>query len=203
MKPFHKYTGSVVPLNKSNIDTDIIIPTEFLKRVERTGYGQHLMYYWRFDEKDEPLADFVLNNKIYEQATILLSGDNFGCGSSRENAVWALHDYGFKVIIAPSFADIFKGNCSKNGLLLIELENQQIEELFDMEKKNPNFLLQVDLENQLIQAESGWATSFSIAPHIQHKFLNGLDDIDITMTAKENILRFEQQRASYMDPSVN
>lgn len=203
MKPFHKYTGSVVPLNKSNIDTDIIIPTEFLKRVERTGYGQHLMYYWRFDENGEPLADFVLNNKIYEQATILLSGDNFGCGSSRENAVWALHDYGFKVIIAPSFADIFKGNCSKNGLLLIELENQKMEDLFDMEKKNPNFLLQVDLENQLIQAESGWATSFSIAPHIHHKFLNGLDDIDITMTAKENILRFEQQRASYMDPSVN
>lgn len=203
MKPFRKYTGSVVPLNKSNIDTDIIIPTEFLKRVERTGYGQHLMYYWRFDENGEPRPDFVLNNKTYKQATILLSGDNFGCGSSRENAVWALHDYGFQVILAPSFADIFKGNCSKNGLLLIELEHIQMEELFDLEQNNPNFSLQVDLENQIIQDESGWATSFQVAPHIRHKFLNGLDDIDETMTADDNISRFEQQRAFYMDPSAN
>ncbi|ASN04501.1 3-isopropylmalate dehydratase small subunit [Virgibacillus necropolis] len=202
MKPFRKYTGSVAPLNKSNIDTDIIIPTEFLKRVERTGYGKHLMYYWRFDDAGKPQTDFVLNKEKYKQASILLTGDNFGCGSSRENAVWALHDYGFQVIIAPSFADIFKGNCSKNGLLLIELEHEQIEALFDLEKNNPNFSLQVDLENEIIQVESGWATSFSIASHIRHKFLNGLDDIDVTMTAEENISRFEQQRAYYMDPYV-
>ncbi|ASK62498.1 3-isopropylmalate dehydratase small subunit [Virgibacillus phasianinus] len=203
MKPFRNYTGSVVPLPKSNIDTDIIIPTEFLKRVERAGYGQHLMYYWRFDEHGGPRKDFVLNNKTYEQASILLSGDNFGCGSSRENAVWALHDYGFQVIIAPSFADIFKGNCSKNGLLLIELDQGQMQELFELEKQNPNFSMHVDLENQIIHAVSGWAASFQVAPHIRHKFLNGLDDIDLTMTAIENISAFERQRAFYMNPCVN
>ncbi|WP_188456237.1 3-isopropylmalate dehydratase small subunit [Virgibacillus oceani] len=203
MKPFRKYTGSVVPLNKSNIDTDIIIPTEFLKRTERTGYGQHMMYYWRFHEDGEPNDDFVLNNETYKQATILLSGENFGCGSSRENAVWALHDYGFQVIIAPSFADIFKGNCSKNGLLLIELDEAQMNELFSREKENPAFSLHVDLENQIIQDDSDWAASFTVEPSTRHKFLHGLDDIDLTMTAEEDILQFEKQRAFYMDPSVN
>ncbi|WP_099156991.1 3-isopropylmalate dehydratase small subunit [Virgibacillus ndiopensis] len=203
MKPFRKYTGSVVPLNKSNIDTDIIIPTEFLKRTERTGYGQHLMYYWRFNEDGKPNEDFVLNNETYKQATILLSGENFGCGSSRENAVWALHDYGFQVIISPSFADIFKGNCSKNGLLLIELDHTQMEELYARERDNPAFSLHVDLENQIIQDKFGWTVSFSIAPSIRHKFLNGHNDIDLTMAAEGNILQYEKQRAFYMDPFVN
>ncbi|MFC7062402.1 3-isopropylmalate dehydratase small subunit [Halobacillus seohaensis] len=201
MKPFRKHEGSVVPLNRPNIDTDIIIPKEFLKRIERTGFGQYLMYDWRFDESGEPREDFVLNFKKYKQASILLTGNNFGSGSSRENAVWALQDYGFQVIIAPSFADIFRINCSKNGLLLIELEQSLINDLFEKEKSFPGYTMEVDLEEGMIKDEQGWSIPFTVDEHTRHKFLNGLDDIALTLQSEKSIKNFEKQRPSYMSPN--
>jgi 3-isopropylmalate/(R)-2-methylmalate dehydratase small subunit len=202
MKPFRKHKGPVVPINRADIDTDIIIPKEFLKRIERTGYGKYLMYDWRFGENGEPRDDFVLNDETYKEASILLAGSNFGCGSSRENAVWALHDYGFQVIIAPSFADIFRSNCSKNGLLLIELDDAKMEELFEKETDNPAFSLEVDLGEQIIKDESGWSIPFPVDPNTRHKFLHGLDDIASTLQAEESIEHFEKQRPFYMDPCL-
>ncbi|MBY7144303.1 3-isopropylmalate dehydratase small subunit [Virgibacillus sp. NKC19-3] len=203
MKPIRNYTGSVVPINKSDIDTDIIIPTEFLKRIERSGYGKHLMYYWRYDDEGNRITDFKLNQESYKDSSILLTRENFGCGSSRENAVWALYDYGFRVIIAPSFADIFKSNSSKNGLLLIELGESIIEELFSLEKSSPSFLLTVDLENQIITSDVRDPITFSIEPNTRNKFLQGLDDIELTMTVEQDILAYEEQRPIYLDPFHN
>ncbi|UJL45710.1 3-isopropylmalate dehydratase small subunit [Virgibacillus sp. NKC19-16] len=200
MKPFITYTGSTVPINQTNIDTDIIIPTEFLKRLERTGYGNNLMHYWRFNHDGSLNEDFVLNQKAYENATILLTGENFGCGSSRENAVWALYDYGFRAIISPSFADIFKNNSSKNGLLLIELEENVIKKLFSFEEKNPGFTLSIDLENQRIKSDFHDPIHFDIDPHTRMKFLKGIDDIDLTMRVENEILAHEKHRPVYMNP---
>lgn len=203
MEPFHSHKGQAVPINRQDIDTDIIIPKQFLKRIERTGFGQYLMYDWRFHSDGEPRADFVLNQEKYKQASILLTRENFGCGSSRENAVWALQDYGFQVIIAPSFADIFKINCSKNGLLLVELENETINELFEKERNTPNFTLEVDLEELRVKGDDGWQDHFSIDAYTRRKFLNGWDDISLTMQQEEYIKTFERQRPFYMDPQIS
>ncbi|WP_174614503.1 3-isopropylmalate dehydratase small subunit [Virgibacillus ihumii] len=200
MKPFKKYSGSVVPINKSDIDTDIIIPTEFLKRTERTGFGKHLMYYWRYDDSGAIHEDFELNQSQYNDASILLAGSNFGCGSSRENAVWALYDYGFRVVVAPSFADIFQNNSSKNGLLLIELDELEMDSLFDREKNHPGFSLEVDLKSQVLKDQTGWSLPFSIDPYVRMKFLEGLDDIDLTLQAENQINEFEKQRPFYLNP---
>ncbi|SEQ70811.1 3-isopropylmalate dehydratase small subunit [Piscibacillus halophilus] len=199
MQPFRNHLGKVVPIDKTDIDTDIIIPTEFLKRIERTGYDKHLMYYWRYDDQGRIKKDFPLNQPQYQGTTILLTGDNFGCGSSRENAVWALYDYGFRVILAPSFADIFKNNCTKNGLLPIELPQQDIQQLFHFTTLDI-LKLTIDLENQVITNHEDLNFSFDIDPHTKYKFINGLDDIDITLTAESSINRFEQERPFYMDP---
>lgn len=200
MKPFIEYSGAIVPINHSNIDTDIIIPTEFLKRLERTGYGDNLMHYWRFNHDESINENFVLNQKEYANATILLTGENFGCGSSRENAVWALHDYGFRVLISTSFADIFKNNSNKNGLLLIELEENLIKKLFSIEEAQPGFHVTIDLENQIIRSSFHEPIPFEIDPSTRMKFLKGIDDIDQTMSVENEILEHEKHRPVYMNP---
>lgn len=202
MKRFDTHTGQLIPLNRLDIDTDIIIPKEFMKRVERTGYGQFLMYDWRYQNDGSPKEDFVFNKEKYKEANILLTQKNFGCGSSRENAVWALQDYGFKVIIAPSFADIFKNNCSKNGLLLIELEQEIIDELFAREKRYEKYLLSINLVNQQIEDTDGWGTHFHIDPLTKQRLLLGLDDIDLTLQSEQDIQKYERSRPFYFNPCL-
>lgn len=197
-------TGLVAPLPKSNVDTDIIIPKEFLKHIGRKGFDKYLMYDWRFDQEGKKKEDFVLNDERYTNSSILLTKRNFGIGSSRENAVWALKDFGFKVIIAESFADIFKINCSKNGVLLIELDGQIIDELFDKEAKSRQGLyLEIELNEQLIVNTNDQSTiSFDVDPLIKIKLLNGWDDIDMTMKSIDKITQYEEKRPSYFSPSI-
>ncbi|MBS4206627.1 3-isopropylmalate dehydratase small subunit [Bacillus sp. FJAT-50079] len=204
MEPFTITTGLVAPLPRSNIDTDIIIPKEFLKRIERNGFDQFLMYDWRFDNKGNKKEDFVLNREEYANSSILLTKKNFGIGSSHENAVWALKDFGFKVIIAESFADIFKINCSKNGILLVELNERVVDYLFDAESKvDGGLYLKIDLEKEIITNEnSGSTIVFNINPHLKTKFLNGWNDIDMTIQSLHQIERYERERPSYLSPSI-
>jgi 3-isopropylmalate/(R)-2-methylmalate dehydratase small subunit len=164
MEPFVRHEGLVVPLDRPNVDTDAIIPKQFLKRIERTGFGQFLFYDWRFLESGEPNPDFILNRPRYQGASIVLARDNFGCGSSREHAPWALKDYGFRVIIAPSFADIFSNNSLKNGILLIRLPAEQVDELFARCQETEGYRLAVDLENCTIRDGQGLKLNFDIDP---------------------------------------
>ncbi|WP_026691729.1 3-isopropylmalate dehydratase small subunit [Alteribacter aurantiacus] len=191
MEPIRTHKGVVTPLNRANVDTDQIIPKQFLKRIERQGFGQFLFYHWRFDDDGIPRKDFVLNEDKYENSTILVAGDNFGCGSSREHAPWSLEDYGFKVIIAPSFADIFYNNCVKNGILPVELKEDEVETLL---KKGAEqiYSITVDLENQSVRDDQGFEASFSIPGYHKEMLLNGWDDISITLTLEEKITQFEQ-----------
>lgn len=191
MTPFTKHTGIVVPLDRSDVDTDQIIPKQFLKRIERTGFGPFLFYDWRYENDGITLnPNFVLNNPQYQGASILLSRRNFGCGSSREHAPWALCNYGFKVVIASSFADIFYGNAFKNGLLLIKLPEDTIETLFKKCEKSAQKLT-VDLENKIIKDESGFSVSFEIDSYRQKRLLEGLDDIAVTLKQEDAIASFE------------
>jgi 3-isopropylmalate/(R)-2-methylmalate dehydratase small subunit len=191
MEPIKKHQGKVYPLNRSNVDTDQIIPKQFLKRIERTGFGQFLFYNWRFDENEAKRPEFSLNDSRFDGASIMLAGDNFGCGSSREHAPWALLDYGFRVIIAPSYADIFFNNSLKNGILLIQLDEAQIQAW--MEKaESGNFSLQVDLENQQIIDEDGKVVEFEIPQYHKEKLINGWDDIDLTFQLNDKIESFEK-----------
>ncbi|WP_188206793.1 3-isopropylmalate dehydratase small subunit [Alkalibacillus aidingensis] len=199
MQPFRKLDGKVTPIYQDDIDTDIIVPTEFIKRIERTGFDQYLMYYWRYDEHGKEYRDFPLNQKEYKGAPILLTGANFGCGSSRENAVWALYDFGFRAILAPSFADIFKNNCQNNGLLPIELEQGVIDELYQRTQEESLFLT-IDLENNIISDRNQITLPIHIDPKTRHKFLEGLDDIDLTLSVEKEITDFENRRPFYMDP---
>src|SRR5215510_9687445 len=164
MEPLRIHSGLAVPLERPNVDTDQIIPKQFLKRIERSGYGQFLFYDWRYVSDGKPNASFILNEPRYSGATVLIAGRNFGCGSSREHAVWALADYGFRVIIAPSFADIFYNNCFKNGMLLIRLGEDQVEEIFRRANAEPGYELTVDLERQWLTDDSGLRFSFEIDP---------------------------------------
>ncbi len=186
MQKFTKIQSIITPLNKVNIDTDQIVPKQFLKLVKKTGFGKFLFYDWRFDN-DKPIPDFILNDKQYENSKILVTGDNFGCGSSREHAVWALLDYGFSAVIAPSFADIFYSNCFKNGLLPIKLENKIIEKL--LQEKS---LVEVDLQNQIIKTDSD-IFPFQIDEYKKNILLNGLDDIAITLQLEDKITDFEKK----------
>ena len=179
MRAFTKHTGLVAPLDRANVDTDQIIPKQFLKRIERTGFGQFLFNDWRED------PDFVLNDPRYEGATILVAGKNFGCGSSREHAPWALGEYGFRVIIAPSFADIFANNCFKNGMLPITLDADLVKELMRRAK------LTVDLETQMITDESGLKISFEVGEFQRYCLLEGLDDIGLTLRHEDAISAYE------------
>ena len=187
MDSFKKISSIVTPLDKVNVDTDQIVPKQFLKLVQKSGFGKFLFFNWRFDEQENKKPDFILNNPKYENSQILVAGDNFGCGSSREHAVWALLDYGFAVIIAPSFADIFFSNCFKNGVLPISLDQKIVEKLLE-----ETGMLEVDLENQIIKTPSS-EISFEIDSYQKKILLEGLDDIAITFQYEDKISDFEKQ----------
>ncbi len=188
-----KHTGLVVPMDRSDVDTDQLMPKQFLKRIERSGFGQFLFYDWRYtDDNMAPNPDFELNKPEYKNATILLARKNFGCGSSREHAPWGLADYGFRVIIASSFADIFFNNSFKNGMLLIKLPEETIEELFRRETANRPWNLTVDLEKNVMTDEKGLSIPFEVEPAKRHNLLNGLDDIGITLQNEGRITEYEK-----------
>ncbi|MEJ9233126.1 3-isopropylmalate dehydratase small subunit [Peribacillus butanolivorans] len=191
MELFKTLKSVVAPLNRANIDTDAIIPTDFLKRIERSGFGQFLFNEWRFDGQGNRRTEFVLNKPTYEKANILLTGSNFGCGSSREHAPWALSDYGFKVIIAPSFADIFFNNCFKNGILPIVLSDTLVEILFQKTERQTGYELTVDLKAQTIRDEQDLQIHFDVDSYRKDCLLKGLEDIGITLGKSEKIKQYE------------
>ena len=188
MQPFRQHTGLVVPLDRANVDTDQIIPKQFLKRIERTGFGQYLFYDWRYLPDGHVNPSFVLNEPRYQGASILVADKNFGCGSSREHAPWALGEFGFRVIIAPSFADIFSNNCFKNGILPITLPDEQVREL--MQRRT----LTVDLEARIITDESGLRIPFEVNEFQRYCLLEGLDDIGLTLRHEDAIKAYEASR---------
>ncbi len=201
MKPFVTHTGILAPLDRANVDTDAIIPKQFLKSIKKTGFGPHLFDEWRYLDHGEPgmdltqrkkNPDFVLNQDRYEKATILIARENFGCGSSREHAPWAIEDFGFRVILATSFADIFFSNCFKNGLLPIVLSGETIDRLFKSTYANEGYALTIDLENQSITLPSDEKISFQVDTFRKHCLMNGLDDIGLTMQHSETIKAFEK-----------
>ena len=192
MKPIRHVSSIVTPLNYKNVDTDQIISKEFLKRIERTGFGQFLFYHWRFDEDGHPKGDFVLNDPKYEGSQILVAHDNFGCGSSREHAPWALQDYGFDVIIAPSFADIFHNNCYKNGILPIELPVDVVEHLLEKGKEE-TYQISVDLERQVVETSEGEEYPFEIDEYNKKMLLNGWDEISLTFQYEDKIAAYEEK----------
>ncbi len=194
MEPFVRIKGLVATLDRVNVDTDQIIPKQFLKRIERTGYGQFLFYDWRLNEDGSPNLDFELNAPQFKGASILLTRDNFGCGSSREHAPWALLDYGFGSILAPSFADIFYNNCFKNGMLPVQLPQDQISELFEWVGANPGAQLTVDLESQTLSGDS-LEYRFEVDPFRRDCLLKGLNDIDLTLQYEEQIRKYELRSA--------
>jgi 3-isopropylmalate/(R)-2-methylmalate dehydratase small subunit len=196
MRPFTTHTGLVLPLDRSNVDTDQIIPKQFLKRVERTGFGQFLFFDWRFLDDGADNPEFVLNRPEYAGASVLLARRNFGCGSSREHAPWALEDYGFRVLIAPSFADIFYNNCFKNGMLPIKLDEATVDDLFARAAAHPNYQLTVDLEKCSIVDEYGLSLKFEIDAFRRHCLLHGLDDIGLTLEHEAKIAAYEQTHAA-------
>ena len=196
MDKFTKLRGVAAPLNMINIDTDKLIPKQFLKTIKRTGLGKHLFNEMRFNEDGAEKQDFVLNKSAYREASIIVAGDNFGCGSSREHAPWALLDFGIKCVISTSFADIFYNNCFKNGILPIVVNKQQLDQLMDDAENGANAVLDVDLEAQEIIRPSGEKVTFEIDEFRKHCLINGLDDIGLTMEKEENIDNFEKRRAA-------
>ncbi|KAB2331414.1 3-isopropylmalate dehydratase small subunit [Bacillus mesophilum] len=200
MKSFTMVTGVAAPLDAANVDTDAIIPKQFLKRVERTGFGQFLFYEWRYKNGQEN-PDFVLNKEAYRKAPILLSRKNFGCGSSREHAPWALAEFGISVIVAPSFADIFHNNCYKNGILPITLSEEIIQSLFEKTETQLHYELSVDLETQRITDHVGFEESFEIAPYRKQLLLEGLDEIGATLKEENHITMFEKQHKVFFSIS--
>ncbi|WP_368298728.1 3-isopropylmalate dehydratase small subunit [Cytobacillus firmus] len=196
MKSFTRFTGIVAPLDAANVDTDAIIPKQFLKSIERTGFGKFLFYEWRY-ENDREKPDFILNREPYRNAPILLTRKNFGCGSSREHAPWAIAEYGIKVILAPSFADIFYNNCFKNGILPVVLPDQDIEILFRKTREMPGYQIRVDLENQRIEDSFGYMSEFEIGSYRKDQLLQGLDEIGATLQSSQNIDSFESAHKIY------
>ena len=203
MQPFTTLTGLVAPLDRANVDTDAIIPKQFLKSIQRSGFGPNLFDEWRYLDHGEPGQDctnrplnqeFVLNQPRYNGAQILLARRNFGCGSSREHAPWALLDYGFRAVIAPSFADIFYNNCFKNGILPITLAEPVIDAGFEAVAKTPNYTLTIDLESQTVTTPSGEKFTFAVDEFRKYCLLNGLDDISLTMQHADTIVAYENQR---------
>jgi len=187
MEPFKKVTSIITPLDEVNVDTDQLVPKQFLKLVQKSGFGKFLFYNWRYDENENPKSDFVLNDSKYDNSKILVTGDNFGCGSSREHAVWALLDYGFSVVIAPSFADIFLSNCFKNGVLPISLDQKIVEKLLQELDA-----IEIDLETQIIKTSSE-EISFEMDPYKKKILLEGLDDISQTLQFEDKISEFEKK----------
>ncbi|AWM17940.1 3-isopropylmalate dehydratase small subunit [Bacillus subtilis] len=197
MEPLKTHTGKAAVLNRINVDTDQIIPKQFLKRIERTGYGRFAFFDWRYDANGEPNPEFELNQPAYQGASILIAGENFGCGSSREHAPWALDDYGFKIIIAPSFADIFHQNCFKNGMLPIRMPYDNWKKLVG-QYENQSLQMTVELENQLIHDREGNQISFEVDPHWKEMLINGYDEISLTLLLEDEIKEFESQRSSWL-----
>lgn len=196
MDPFTQHTGVVAALDRNDVDTDQIIPKQFLKRIERTGFGQYLFFDWRFTADGSPHPAFELNQPAAAGASILLARRNFGCGSSREHAPWALHDYGFRVVIAESFADIFFNNCFKNGMLPIALPPAAVDDLFVRAAASPPYSLSVDLQIQEISDSAGLSLAFEVDPFRRECLLNGWDDIALTLRHEADITAFEQARAA-------
>jgi 3-isopropylmalate/(R)-2-methylmalate dehydratase small subunit len=195
MRKFTVHTGTVATLDRANIDTDQIIPKQFLKRIERSGFGQFLFYDWRFmDDGTTPNPDFELNQPQVKNASILVTRENFGSGSSREHAVWALDDYGFRAILAPSFADIFFNNCFKNGVLPITLGEHDIEELFQRAQKHAPYRLTVDLEGMTVSDDFGIKLPFTLDASRRHNLMHGLDDIGLTLQHEAKITAYESSR---------
>ena len=196
MKPFREHTGVVAPLDRSNVDTDQIIPKQFLKRIERTGYGEFLFYDWRYTPEGKPQPDFLLNRPEYAGASILVAEKNFGCGSSREHAAWALLDYGFRVVIAPTFADIFHTNAGNNGILLVKLSEAQIQDLLQRAKRTPGYKLHVSLVDKVVKDDQGFSAKFDVDDFRRTCLLEGLDEIGLTLKQESDIAAFERHRAA-------
>ncbi|HTW30664.1 MAG TPA: 3-isopropylmalate dehydratase small subunit [Candidatus Sulfotelmatobacter sp.] len=191
MKPFTVHRGRVAPLDRVNVDTDQIIPKQFLKRIERTGFGQFLFNDWRFGADGKKNPDFVLHNRRYEGASILVAGKNFGCGSSREHAVWALSDFGFRAVISSSFADIFANNSTKNGFLTVRLSDEEVATLMRRSQEIEEYAVTIDLEKCEVRDEQGFQARFPIDEFVRHCLLNGLDDIGLTLQHEAEIAAYE------------
>ena len=194
MEKFTRLSGIAAPLEITNVDTDMIIPKQFLKTIKRSGLGKSLFFEMRYDDAGKESPDFVLNNEPYQRAEILIAGENFGCGSSREHAPWALEDFGFRVIIAPSFADIFFNNCFKNGLLPIVVAATKVDQLFNEVAANEAYQLAVDLEKQTITTPGGEVIGFEVDEFKKHCLINGLDDIGLTLQHVDDIRAYETRR---------
>jgi 3-isopropylmalate/(R)-2-methylmalate dehydratase small subunit len=193
MQPFTKHTGMVAPMDRVNVDTDQMVPKQFLKLLTREGYGRILFYDWRYLPGEKPNPDFVLNRPRYKGASVLIARANFGCGSSREHAPWAILDYGFRTIVAPSYADIFYNNCFKNGILPVTLPTEQVDELFKRTEANEGYRLTVDLEQNLVTDDRGLRYSFTVDPFRRECLLKGLDDIGLTLLHEADITAFEKK----------
>jgi len=191
MKPFTVHTGLVAPLDRVNVDTDQIIPKQFLKRVEKTGFGQFLFYDWRFAVDGKANPGFVLADPRYKNASVLVAGKNFGCGSSREHAVWALTDFGFRAVISSSFADIFANNSTKNGFLTVRLSEEEVAEIMRRSVETKNYHITIDLEKSEVRDEQGFLAKFSLDEFVRHCLLNGLDDIGLTLQHEPEIVAYE------------
>jgi 3-isopropylmalate/(R)-2-methylmalate dehydratase small subunit len=193
MQPFRTHSGLVAPLDRANVDTDQIIPKQFLKRIERTGFGQFLFHDWRRKPSGEENPDFVLNQPRYRNASILVADKNFGCGSSREHAVWALADFGFRAVIAPSFADIFANNSAKNGFLTVVVTEQQVSDLLRKAAQQENYQVTINLEQQTVTDNQGFSAKFQIDNFVRRCLLEGLDDIGLTLQHESDIAAYEAQ----------
>jgi 3-isopropylmalate/(R)-2-methylmalate dehydratase small subunit len=193
MQPFKTLTSLAAPLDRTNVDTDQIIPKQFLKRIERTGYGDFLFFDWRQTPDGKPVADFVLNDPRYAGAHILIAGKNFGCGSSREHAAWALSDFGFRCVIAPTFADIFFSNAGKNGILLVKLGEEEVDTLLSKAQTIPGYKLTVSLEDQTLTDGQGFSAKFEVDPFRKFCLLEGLDDIGLTLRHTAELDKYETQ----------
>jgi 3-isopropylmalate/(R)-2-methylmalate dehydratase small subunit len=194
MHPFIKHTGLVIPIDRVNVDTDQMVPKQFLKALTREGFGRVLFYDWRYLDGEKPNPDFVLNLPRYRGASVMLARANFGCGSSREHAPWAVLDYGVRALIAPSYADIFYNNCFKNGILPVTLPDDQVDELFRRTEQNPGYQLAVDLERQMVSDATGLEYSFTVDPFRRECLLKGLDDIGLTLRFEDQISAYENRR---------
>jgi len=193
MKPFNVHLGRVAPLDRVNVDTDQIIPKQFLKRIERTGFGEFLFYDWRFGADGKKSAEFVLDDPRYEGASILVAGKNFGCGSSREHAVWALADFGFRAVISSSFADIFANNSAKNGFLPVQLSEDEVAHLMKCALDIDDYQVTIDLEQSEVRDDQGFRAKFSIDGFVRHCLLSGLDDIGLTLQHEAEITAYESR----------
>lgn len=199
MEPFVTHTGRAAALDRVNVDTDQIIPKQFLKRIERTGYGPFAFFDWRyFEDGTTPNPDFELNDARYAGATVLVTGRNFGCGSSREHAAWALKEYGFLAIIAPSFADIFANNAVENGMLTVVLPPEDVATLTERAQSIDDYRIKVDLGNTTVQDDQGFSVTFAVDPTVQHRLLNGLDAVGLTLRKEDAISVFEEQRPAWL-----